>query len=314
MQSNEWAEAKELAVTIGFVLSERIAINEAITCGVAAEQAGFERLLMANHFPPWLDVQGHAPHAWVALGALGQRTQSIPFGTSITSPLYRYRPTVVAQAFATLAALYPRRIFLGLGIGEIHDELAATDGWGDEQERADRMVEAISIIRRLWQGDRVTHHGRYFHLSEARLYDLPAHPVPLYIAAASLTSMRLAGRHGDGLITGAKAALSPALRAAFELGAREYGKDPAQMPILVELLVVVGPSTAATTNPPSGISPWVVSTDPEVHTAAIQSLFEAGVHEIYIHAAQPDQRRAIAFYGREVLPRLCGMQAQARGA
>ncbi|MEI8165925.1 MAG: LLM class flavin-dependent oxidoreductase, partial [Chloroflexales bacterium] len=181
-------------MTIGFVLSEQVMVNAVIGYGVAAEQVGFERLWMADHFQPWIDFQGHAPQAWVALGALGQRTQRIPFGTSITCPIYRYRPTVVAQAFATLATLYPGRIFLGLSSGAAHDEVPAASTWGDEGERADRLVEAISIIRRLWQGDRVTHHGQHFHISDARLYDLPEQPVPLYIAAEDVESMRLAGR------------------------------------------------------------------------------------------------------------------------
>lgn len=296
-------------MTVGFVLSERVGAKEAISLGVAAEAAGFDRLWMADHFQPWTDPQGHAPQAWVALGALGQRTSHIPFGTSVTCPIYRYRPTVVAQAFATLGALYPGRVFLGLGPGEIRDEAPASEEWGDERERADRLVEAISIIRRLWQGDRVTHHGRHFHLSEARLYDLPARPVPLYIAAETREDMELAGRHGDGLITGAGAALQPELRAAFEAGARSVNKDLATMPILAELFVVVGPGRATPPGAPDG--PWVVSPDPDSHAEAIWGLLDAGVSEVYIHAAQPEQSRAIAFYGAEVLPRVRGLRVRA---
>ncbi len=300
-------------MTIGFVLSEQVAVREVISYGVAAERAGFDRLLMADHFQPWLDLQGHAPQAWVALGALGQRMRHIPFGTTVTSPIYRYRPTVVAQAFATLGALYPGRVFLGLGPGDARDDPPATGDWGDARERSDRLVEAVAIIRRLWEGARVTHHGRHFHISEARLYDLPPRPVPLYIAAESPESMRLAGRHGDGLITGAGAALCPERRAAFAQGAREVGKDPASMPILAELFVVVGEGAP----PPAAdalTGPWVVSADPEAHAAAIRALLDAGVSEVYINAAQPDQARALAFYGAEVLPRVRGQRERARGA
>ncbi len=301
-------------MAVGFVLSEQVTGRETISYGVAAEELGFDRLLMADHFRPWIDLQGHAPQAWATMGALGQRTRRIPLGTSITSPIYRYRPTVVAQAFATLAALYPGRVFLGLGPGDIRDETPASGDWGDAREQADRLVEAVAIIRRLWQGDQVTHHGRHFHISEARLYELPGQPVPLYIAAEGVASMRLAGRHGDGLITGAGAALRPELRAAFAEGAHEVGKDPGAMPVLAELFVVVGQGAA---QPPSATAltgPWVISVDPEVHAEAIRRLLDAGVSEVYINAAQPDQRRALEFYGREVLPRVRGMQARAWGA
>jgi G6PDH family F420-dependent oxidoreductase len=291
-----------------------VAARDTIDYGLAAEEVGFDRLLMADHFRPWMDLQGHAPQAWVALGALGRRTRHVTLGTSVTSPIYRYRPTVVAQAFATLAALYPGRVFLGLGPGDDRAAVGPAGDWGAVRERADRLVEAVAIIRRLWQGDSVTHHGRHFHISDVRLYDLPAQPVPLYIAAEGVESMRLAGRHGDGLITGAGAALRPELRSAFAEGAREAGKDPADMPVLAELFVVVGRGAP---QPPAATAlsgQWVISVDPEEHADAIRRLFAAGVSEVYINAAQPDQRRALEFYGREVLPRVRGLQARAWGA
>jgi len=71
----------------------------------------------------------------------------------------RYNPAVVAEAFASLSHLYPGRIFLGVGSGEALNEQAATGRWPDWQTRWDRLIEAISVIRRLWSGERVSHHG-----------------------------------------------------------------------------------------------------------------------------------------------------------
>jgi alkanesulfonate monooxygenase SsuD/methylene tetrahydromethanopterin reductase-like flavin-dependent oxidoreductase (luciferase family) len=124
--------------------------------------------------------------------------------------------------------------------------------------------------------------------------------------------MNLAGRYGDGVITGASAALRPELRAAFAAGASLAGRDPAALPVLAELFVVVGngaPPPAAAT---AIADTWVVSTDPEEHAAAIRTLLEAGVSEVYINAAQSDQRLALDFYGREVLPRVRGELAAVR--
>lgn len=101
--------------TIGFVLShEQFPATQLVDLGVAAEQARFDAVWTSDHFHPWQDDQGHAGMAWITLTALGQRTR-IPFGTGVTCPIYRYEPTVVAQAFSTLAQLYPGRVFLGLG-------------------------------------------------------------------------------------------------------------------------------------------------------------------------------------------------------
>ena len=109
--------------------------------------------------------------------------RACPFGTGVTCPTFRYRPPIVAQAFATLGVLYPGRPFLGVGTGEALNEVPASGEWGDYQERADRLVEAVELIRNLWSGEWVTHEGDYYQVKDARIYDVPPQPVPIYIAA-----------------------------------------------------------------------------------------------------------------------------------
>lgn len=331
---------------IGFVLSEQFPAPQAIENGAAAEQAGFDRLWHADHFHPWQDNQGHSSQAWVVLGALGQRTRRAPFGTGVTCPTYRYHPAVVAQAFATLGLLYPGRVFLGLGTGEALNERPVSGRFGDYQERAERLGEAVAIVRLLWGGGFVDFDGVHFRLRQARIYDLPERPVPIYIAASGAQSMRLAGRMGDGLITDAKSAVDRELRGHFEQGARDAGKDPAQLPILAEQFVVVGGraelreaarawrfipeawtkfveypdpreiqrEAEATISDEQAAQGWVVSEDPEEHAAAVRRLVDAGVTQVFIHGGQLDQRRVIDFYGREVLPRLRGARSRSHSA
>ena len=67
------------------------------------------------------------------------------------------------------------------------------------------MIEAIELIRALWSGEAVTHHGAYYETRKAKLYTRSEHAVPLYISAMVPNSARVAGKYGDGLITvGAK--------------------------------------------------------------------------------------------------------------
>jgi TAT-translocated FGD2 family F420-dependent dehydrogenase len=322
---------------VGFVLSqEQFPVTDLLEFGAAAERAGFDALWTSDHFHPWMDNQGHAGHAWVTLAALGQLVPRVVFGTGVTCPTYRYNPTIVAQAFATLGLLYPGRVFLGVGSGQALNEVPAGGGWGDYDERSDRLIEAITVIRELWTGEWVTYDGPHYYVNRARLYDVPEQPVPIYIAAGGTKSMHLAGQYGDGLITDARAALERDQRAAFEEGAHASGKDPAAMPILVEHFVVVGgKQEAAETvqlwrfipkawdefvqNPDPRdiqrraeqqvpdqevIQRWLVSDDPDEHADSLRKLVDAGVAEVYIHAGQHDQRRVIDFYGRQVLPRL----------
>jgi len=322
---------------VGYVAShEQFAPSDLIEYAIAAEKAGFDALWVSDHFHPWQDNQGHAAHAWITLAAMGQRTQRLLLGTGITCPIYRYNPAEVAHAFASLAVLYPGRVFLGVGTGEALNEVAAGGGWGPYRERAERLAEAVTLIRRLWTEDWVSFEGRYYRLENAKLYDKPARPVPIYVAGAGPRSARLAGQYGDGWITDV-----PTLTGredvvqAFEEGARAAGKDPTAMPRLVEPFVIVGGREEAlegarlwlfhaigqqvldmsdprriqhyaeeNSSAEREMEQWLISGDPQAHLDAIKRLVDAGATHVFVHSAQWDQHRFIDFYGREVLPAL----------
>jgi coenzyme F420-dependent glucose-6-phosphate dehydrogenase len=99
---------------------------------------------------------------WTWLGAAAAKTNRIILGTGVTCPILRYHPAIVAQAAATLACLAPQRAFLGIGTGEALNEYSATGLWPAYQTRQAQMVEAIELIRALWSGEAVTHHGAYY--------------------------------------------------------------------------------------------------------------------------------------------------------
>ncbi len=318
--------------------SEQFTATQLVEYAVAAEAAGFDGLSISDHFHPWQDNQGHAGHAWLTLAAIGQRTERLVLGTSVSCPTYRYHPTQVAHAFASLAVLYPGRVFLGVGTGEALNEVSAGGGWGPYRERAERLVEAIRLIRRLWTGEWVNFEGRYYRVRSAKLYDKPATPPPIYVAASGPRSARIAGGEGDGWITDPGTARGrPEVGQAFVEAARAAGKDIDAMARIVELWVVVGEREEALaaarlwqflpifgevvgvadpreiqrmaeerSSPERVIEGWVVSADPEDHVSAVQKLVGLGTTHILIHSPQADQRRVIDFYERKVLPAVRG--------
>ncbi|HLZ10825.1 MAG TPA: LLM class flavin-dependent oxidoreductase, partial [Chloroflexota bacterium] len=79
-----------------------------------AEDNGFTAAMVSDHFHPWVPSQGQSAFVWALMGALGATT-TLRFGTGVTPPGYRIHPTMVAQAAATLEAMYPGRFYLGLG-------------------------------------------------------------------------------------------------------------------------------------------------------------------------------------------------------
>ena len=223
---------------IGYMLAhEQFTVPQLTDIGAAAAASGFDFLASSDHFQPWQANEGHSGAAWVTMAALGGRARKAIMGTFVTCPTLRYSPAIVAEVFASLSLLYPGRIFLGVGSGEALNEQAATGLWPAWQERWERLVEAIDIIRGLWAGAPIAHRGKYYSV-DARLYDPPPQPIPILTAANGKKSMRLAGAHGDGLITDPKTWQD--FRGEWEVGAREAGKEPATMPVIAESFVVVG--------------------------------------------------------------------------
>ena len=158
---------------VGFMLAhEQFPVPELVQLGVAAEQAGFDLLATSDHLQPWQANERHAGQAWITMAALGQRTNRVWIGPTVTCPTFRYNPAVVAEAFASLNLLYPGRIFLGLGSGEALNEQAAIGSWPKWPERSERLVEATEIIRKMWTGEQIVHAGKYYNVN-AKLYDPP---------------------------------------------------------------------------------------------------------------------------------------------
>ena len=189
---------------VGFMLAhEQFTVPHLTKLAEAAARAGFGLLATSDHFQPWQANEGHSGEAWVTMGAMAERIGQAWMGTTVTCPTLRYHPAIVAEAFATMSQLHPGRVFLGVGSGEALNEQAASGNWPDWRERWDRLVEALAIIRGLWSGWSVSHRGKYYAVS-GRLYDPPAQPIPILTAANGKKSMRLAGEHGDGLITDPK--------------------------------------------------------------------------------------------------------------
>lgn len=188
-------------VKIGYTMMTEQAGPRALVDHVAqAEDIGFDFSVTSDHYFPWLREQGHSPYAWAVLGAAAQATSRIPLMTYVTCPTFRYHPAVVAQKAATLQLLSEGRFRLGLGAGENLNEHVVGGGWPSADVRHERLEEAVGIIRDLFGGKHVTHHGTHFDVESAKLWDLPDEPPPIGIAVSGKQSCRLAGHLADLVI------------------------------------------------------------------------------------------------------------------
>ncbi|HWH19818.1 MAG TPA: TIGR03557 family F420-dependent LLM class oxidoreductase, partial [Solirubrobacterales bacterium] len=230
-----------MAIRIGYKASaEQFGPRELLDYSIEAEKVGLDIVAVSDHFQPWRHEGGHAPNALVWLGALAQATERVVMGTSVLTPTLRYNPSIIAQAFGTLGALAPGRVFLGVGTGESLNETPATGGeFPGAKERRRRLAEAVTLIEALWTEDRVDFKGDYYEAVRATIYDKPENPVPIFMAASGPLAAKLAGRRGDGFIStsGKDPELYKELIANLAEGAEKAERDPAQIRKMIEIKV-----------------------------------------------------------------------------
>jgi coenzyme F420-dependent glucose-6-phosphate dehydrogenase len=321
------------------VSAEQFSPTALLEFTVVAEQCGFDTAAISDHFQPWRHTGGHAPFSLAWLGAAGQATSRIALGTSVLTPTFRYHPAVVAQAMGTLASMFPGRFWLGVGTGESMNEAPLGTDWPDTKERFARLKEAVTLIQTLLTTDRVTFDGAYYRTRNATIYDRPAQPIPIYIAAAGASAARLAGRVADGLICTSGKGMelySDTLLPAVAEGARAAGRAPDAVELTIEMKVsfdtdleraredtrhwsalALSPEEKTGVEDPMEMerladalpteraaSRWIVSSDPDEHVDRIRPYLDLGFTHLIFHAPGPDQRRFLDLYSREVLPRL----------
>ncbi len=188
--------------TFGYQAShEQFAPGELIKLSKLAEEAGFTSINASDHFHPWSERQGQSGYVYAWLGAALQATE-IPCGVVI-APGQRQHPAIVAQAAATLAEMFPQRFWMALGSGESLNERITGEKWPSKSIRNERLLECFSIIKRLLNGETVTHYG-HVHIENAKLYTLPTHLPLLLGAALSEETAKWMGGWAEGLLTAHK--------------------------------------------------------------------------------------------------------------
>ena len=329
-----------IPLRLGYKASaEQFGPNELADFAVGAEQAGFDSVFVSDHLQPWMHEGGHAPAAIPWLGAVGARTSRILLGTSVLTPTFRYHPGVVAQAFATLGVMYPGRVILGVGTGESLNEVTLGIPWPEPPERFRRLKESLTLLNKLWTGERVSFDGEFWQVRDATIYDRPDTPVPVYIGAAGPAATRLAGRVADGFITtsGKDPALyTDTLLPALDEGLEKSGRTRDDIDTLIEVKVSYHPDPAEALErtrfwAPLALSPeekvgihdpiemqrraaelpiervakrFIVSSDPDEHVDRIVEVAERGFRHLVFHDPGHDQAEFMERYSRDILPRL----------
>jgi coenzyme F420-dependent glucose-6-phosphate dehydrogenase len=308
---------------------------------IEAERAGFDGIAGSDHLQPWWEP-GESGHAWVWLGAVGQATDGIALGTAVTPPGPRFHPVLIAQAWATLERLFPGRPFLGIGSGESLNESPLAAIWPPVSEQIERMEEGLEIIRRLFDGERLSYDGRHFETDEAMLHTRPNRRPPIYVSAFGPKAAGVAARWADGLWTLADPESAPDVIDAYKSACEDAGKEPGEVVLQVQFSWAEDDDAAL-----EGCRVWkgaqpdefytddwhrptdmqrhaeetvsdddlkeslIISSDPEVHTERIREAERLGATTIMaMNVSGADPHKAIEVYGGQVLPALAKATAR----
>jgi coenzyme F420-dependent glucose-6-phosphate dehydrogenase len=187
-----------------FLGHEQFQPEELVKQAKLVEDMGFDGVMVSEHLQPWVDDNGAAGFAFSTLGAIAATTNKIKLLTGVTTPLFRYHPAVVAQAAATIDRLSNGRFELGIGTGENLNEGPLGYEFPDYKGRSDRIKEAIEIMEKLLNGERVTFDGVHYQTKELKLYSPPINKVPILMAAGGPMSSKTAARYCEGIITSVK--------------------------------------------------------------------------------------------------------------
>ena len=312
---------------IGIALSsEDHGPNELVRQAQMAQEHGFDRVWVSDHYHPWTTKQGHSPFVWNVLGGIAATTQ-LRAGTGVTCPTVRIHPAIIAQAAATTAVMFEGRFFLGVGSGEALNEHILGDVWPSADIRLEMLEEAVEVLRLLWQGGSQSHYGEYYTVENAQVFDLPDAPLPIYISAFGSKALELAARIGEGYV--GTAPEGDIIKQYDEMGGKgpkiaggkcAYSTDPHEGKRLVyELWPNMGlpgelsqilPTPAHFEQAAELVTEEMVAddiptgNDPEEYVKSIKEYAGAGYDEIYIHNIGPHQQEFFSFFADKVRPQL----------
>lgn len=290
------------------------------------EQAGLSDILISDHYHPWIESQGESPFVWSVIGAIAAST-SCRVITGVTCPTVRNHPAIIAQAAATSSLLLRGNFVLGVGSGEALNEHILGARWPEAPIRLEMLEEAVDIMRKLWHGEFVSHHGKHYNVENAKIYSAPEAEIPVYVSGFGPKAIHLAAKVGDGYVN-----TSPS-----EDAVRTYRGEGGRGPAIAALKVCWGPDEGAskklahdlwkTTGVPGELNQELpmpghfeqaaklvtedlvagsipCGPDPERHVAAIREYFDAGYDQVYISQIGEDQAGFLEFLSKEIRPRL----------
>jgi alkanesulfonate monooxygenase SsuD/methylene tetrahydromethanopterin reductase-like flavin-dependent oxidoreductase (luciferase family) len=195
------------------------------------EAAGFDGVYCWDHFVSRKRPETPVLECWTTLAATAAVTSRLRLGSLVDNVMNRH-PSVLARMTASVAALAPGRLDVGIGVGGSPTEAAALGiDFPEIAERVARLEEAAAVLRARWTGGPVSYDGRFYRLADACAHPAPDPAPRIIVGGETPAGARLAARAGDGWTTTAVAL--PDLRGAYEDALAAAGRRREEMAVIV---------------------------------------------------------------------------------
>jgi coenzyme F420-dependent glucose-6-phosphate dehydrogenase len=308
------------------ISAEQVKPYVAVNIARMADEMNFEYIMISDHFHPWIEAQGQSAFVWSVIGGMAQVTKKLKIGTGVTCPIIRTHPVIIAQAAATSNVMLEGRFILGIGTGENLNEHVVGLGWPPYEVRKLMMIEAIKIIRLLWQGKYTDYFGEYFTVDKAKIYTRTETPPELIISAYGPKSAEVAGEMGDGLVCTSPdksvvevfekaggagnpkyiqlhASFNTNLETAKEIALNQWPTSGMPSPLSSELRLPSEFGKAAKKVKVEDLEESIImGDDPAKYLEQIQKAKEAGYDHIYFNQIGENQEEFMRFLVEKVVP------------
>jgi F420-dependent oxidoreductase-like protein len=217
---------------------------------LAAEAAGFDSVWTWDHlfaiFGPW---EQPILEGWSTLAAVAAVTSRIRMGLMVGANTFRY-PGLTAKIVTTLDNISGGRSILGIGgawFEREHEAFGIAEFGSSVGERLDRLDEAVMLMRRLLDGERVTHEGRFYRMVDALCEPRPIQSrLPILVGGSGpRKTLRTVALRADAWNTSGTVDEVRDKVATLHGHCADVGRDPADIELTVSFPIVLRDDPAA---------------------------------------------------------------------
>ena len=204
----------------------------------AADEAGYHAIAVSDHVINLEELQTPYPYTpdgsrrwkaytpwpdpWVSIGAMAAATERLNFFTNVYVLPMR-NVFHVAKAVGTAAALSGNRVALGIGMGWCEEEFDLMEQ--PFRRRGKRADEQLEVMRKVWTGEMVEHHGEFYDFPRLEMNPRVTAPVPIYVGGTSDAALKRAARNDGWISDMASTEELGAFRKRIDAHRAEYGRS-----------------------------------------------------------------------------------------